>query len=166
MDFSEILKSKKWTPLEEIVGATIEADFVGKSLYKVSEQMYLQVSQFKGRDLLKDDSAPYVTGVFLTPGDGAARRITSLAIEEDAGEKLVLSKEMLPDNLVADYGSILVRMKKESPETCQETASYRIATDGKFVHRTIETDKYVFYFRENKNNNSEEPYAVLYKLQS
>ena len=165
MDFVDILSIKKWTPMAEVVGVRDDSAFLGKALYKIQNCQYLQLSQFKGPNFFKDDTAPYVTGVYLISDDGAARRLTALAIEEDSGGSLVLPREVLPESSVAEYGSILMGLKRMKA-VCQETAAYRIAIDGKFVHRTIETDRYVFYFRGNADDDLERPYAVLCKLQS
>ena len=45
-----------------------------------------------------------------------------------------------------------------------ESAIYRTAKDGKFVHRKIETKEFIYYFRSPKNDMSEKPFAILYKF--
>jgi hypothetical protein len=45
-----------------------------------------------------------------------------------------------------------------------ETASYRIASDGKFICRNIESKNVSFYFRDNAFNENEIPFVVKRKL--
>ncbi|WP_139260451.1 hypothetical protein [Duganella sacchari] len=75
-----------------------------------------------------------------------------------------VSDGALPGTAHPEYGSIFSELKQVSPKVCQESASYRIAIDGKFVHRTIERENCIFYFRGAAHDDEEPPYAVLYKL--
>ncbi|MBN6207493.1 hypothetical protein JYK21_13545 [Ralstonia pickettii] len=165
MEIERLITLEKGASLADVVGHIDPMAFLGKSLYRVGEGVYLQASQFKDLALTHNPNAPFVTGVLFTPDDGAARRISVLAIEEDQGAPLMAPPGVLPEGSACSYAAILAALKRAEPKVCLETASYRIATDGKFVHRTIETELYTFYFRASKHSDLEQPYALLYKLQ-
>lgn len=44
-----------------------------------------------------------------------------------------------------------------------ETASYRIASDGAFIHRAVRNQRYGYFFRE-RAGNGERPYAAEIRL--
>ena len=43
-------------------------------------------------------------------------------------------------------------------------ASYRIATDGAFIHKVIEGNGFKFYFRDKEERPDEKPYAIAYGI--
>lgn len=164
MEIEELVAIKKWARLVDVVAYVDPKSFLGKSLYRLVDGIYLQVSPFKDKEFVHSPDAPFVTGVFFIPDDGAARRVSALAIEEDQGAPLTVPSCVLPDNATAEYGNVLAALRRMRPRVCQETAAYRIAKDGKFVHRTIETERYTFYFRGPEHDDKEQPYAVLFKF--
>jgi hypothetical protein len=87
-------------------------------------------------------------------------------IESDDGETMDVPAEFLPSGgtVTATYGEILRGLKNDKPRICQETASYRIASDGRFIHRRIETECFEFLFRNPEHDDSEPPYAIIRKL--
>ena len=165
MKIENLISLEKWSKLADVVGQVELRAFLGKSLYRLHSGIYLQVSSFRNKEFTQSSDAPFVTGIFFAPDDGAVRRATALAIEEDTGAPLVLQPKLFPGETAFEYGSILEELLRMRPKTLQETASYRIAKDGKFVHRTIETECYTFYFRGAEHNDREPPYTVVQKLQ-
>lgn len=164
MKIENLLSLKKWTPLSKVVNKCSAENYIGKSLYRIDENLYLSLTQFR-LDGVEDGSVgPYVVGIICAPDDGAAKRTTMLAIEDDAGRNCDCPIELLPPNSQPAYGEILQGLRRMRPKVCQEAASYRIASDGKFVHRTIETERFTYYFRSANDDPSESPYAILYKL--
>lgn len=164
MNLDDLLALKKGTPLETAVECVDPSAFLGKSLYRLGDGIYFYLSPFRSGNLGVDPAAPFLTGVFCMPDDGAAKRVTALEIEADHGTLLYPPKSFLPVESAPEYGAILTGLKKMKPKVCQETASYRIASDGLFVHRTIETERFTYYFRHADHDNHEPPYAILYKF--
>lgn len=82
------------------------------------------------------------------------------------GYSATIPKVFLPEKSGSTYGDILKTLKLENPKVLQETASYRIATDGDFVHRMIETEGVSFFFRNRKLHNNEKPYAIVRNLRN
>jgi hypothetical protein len=62
------------------------------------------------------------------------------------------------------YGEIVHELKKGHLGEYEETASYRIASDGAFVHRHITTAAFTFHFRKREHDDSEPCYAIEYRL--
>ncbi len=164
MNLDDVLALKKWTPLSDAVKQIAPAAFLGKSLYRLGNGLYLYLTPFRLGNFGSDPAAPFLSGVFCTPDDGAAKRITALDVEADSGILLNPPSALLPSDSAPEYGAILAGLKKMNPKVCQETASYRIASDGRFVHRTIETERFTYYFRHAEHDDHEPPYAILYKF--
>ena len=163
MDLQDILAIRKWASLESTVCGIDTSAFEGRSLYRVSSTLFLSLSKVR-IDHASAAVGPYVTGVLWAPDRSAARRAMDLAIEEDLGIQASPPTEMLPPHSSSEYVEILAGLKKMGAKVCQETASYRIAIDGIFVHRSIETERYTFYFRSPKDDRYEQPFAILCKL--
>jgi hypothetical protein len=164
MEISNLISLEKWTRLADVIPTINPNNFLSKSLYCIKDGFYLQISPFKGRDFIESDEAPFLTGLLCAPDAGAAKRVTSLAIEEDRGALLEMPLSIFSNDLIFHYGDIKQFLEKMQPKALQETAAYRIATDGCFVHRMIETESYTFYFRGAIDDIKEQPYAVLFKL--
>jgi len=88
-----------------------------------------------------------------------------LAIECDGGRRAEPPGDFLPPGSRAAYGEIVAALQSTKASPCHERAEYRIAVDGKFVHRVIETDAYTYYFRHLRDDQHEPPYAILVRLQ-
>jgi len=164
MQIRDIVSIGKWDRLASVVECVEEEAFLGKSLYQVADGIYLQVSPFRRKEFVHSSDAPFITGVLFSPDPGAAKRVSELAVESDTEAPFEVPIGILPDGFPNEYGAILAALKNMQPKICQESAAYRVALDGKFVHRTIETEHYTFYFRGAEYNNEERPYSILYKL--
>ena len=165
MNLDDAITLKKWTPLSEAIPIISPSAFLGKSLYSLGGGVYLYLTPFKPNNAGGDTSGPYLSGVFCIPDDDAAKRVVAFDIEADSGALLNPASTLLPLDSALEYGSILNGLKKTNPKVCQEAATYRIASDGRFVHRTIETERFTYYFRRADHDDREPPYAALCKLQ-
>lgn len=138
--------------------------FLVGSLYRLADGVCLQTSKYKNNEFIDSVDSPFVTGVLFVPGDDAAKRVSVMSIEDDTGAPLPIFPGILPGAVSPEYGSILSELNRIQSKVIQETAAYRIAVDGIFVHRTIETKNYIFYFRGCAFNDRESSYAVFHKL--
>jgi hypothetical protein len=161
MGLDSLMSLKKLTPLSDAVGKIDTAAFLGKSLYRIDSGIYLYLTKFGGGGA--NTEGPFLSGIFCAPDDRAMLRAAAMNIEEDSGSLLSPPAEFLPAKVPPEYGAILTWLKNMRPNVCQESASYRIADDGLFVHRTIETERFTFYFRSANDDDHEPPYAILYK---
>ncbi|MBK8525513.1 MAG: hypothetical protein QG584_1866 [Pseudomonadota bacterium] len=166
MEPKDLVCLPRGTRLSDVVQQPCEDAFLSPSIYRIGAGIYLRASQFRPGSLEKDPSGPFVTGIVLAAGDGSARRALLMDIESDDGKTMSVPASFLPSGGVAatTYGEILRGLKKEKPRVCQETAAYRIALDGRFIHRMIETERFLFLFRSSEHDDSEAPYAVVRKL--
>lgn len=134
---------------------------MGTALYRIELGKYFYLTKFGGEN--NSVSGPFLSGIFFAPDDGTILRATARNVEADTGSKLIFPAGLLPNDVKHDYTSILMWLKSMKPKVCQEVGVYRIASDGLFIHRMIETEKFTFYFRGREDNRSENPYGVLYK---
>lgn len=165
MELNSLTQLPRGTPLSAVVQQPAAEAFLSPSVYKIGNGIYLCISPFRLGSLEKDPSGPFVTGVVLAADDGAARRALLMDIESDNGETMSIPVGFFPAAVMTPaYGAILQALKREKPQICQETAEYRIASDGRFVHRMIETEHFSFFFRKPDHDDSEPPYVVIRKL--
>lgn len=164
MKLQNLLTTKKWTSLVDVLGGIREESFVGASLYRVDDSIYLFLSKFKLENSKEESVGPFVSGILFAPDDGAAKRVSMSMIEEDLGRHLLPPALLYLRASEFRYSDILSNLKGTHPKVCQESASYRIATDGQFIHRKIETESYTYYFRSMLDDPNEPPYAILKKL--
>ncbi len=161
-DLVEWLGVEKWAPITDVIGYS-EGEIVSKYLYKFNERVYLLLSDFSGPNFRDGNGAKYVTAVGFCGGEGAARRAFNGEIEADDGTTLRI-EDIIIGLKDAKYLSILEFARNNQSRIVQETASYRIARDGAFIHRKIETEKWIFYFRQPDNNFDEIAYAFMNKM--
>ena len=166
MNLKELVLLPRGIPFSEVIKEPCQDAFLSESAYRIADGVYLQISSFPLGSLEEDPSGPFVYGIILAASDGAIRRAFLMEIESDDGKTLDVPAKFLPSGgaVAATYGEILRGIKNDKPKTCFETASYRIATDGRFIHRMIETERFAFFFRKPEHDDAEPPYAIIRKL--
>ena len=166
MELKELILLPAGIRFSEVVQEPYADMFLSPWVYKVDKGIYLNISSFRPGSLAEDPHESFVYGIIIAGSDGAVRRAWLRDIESDDGKTMNIPAEFLPFGGAVEvtYGEILRGLKEKKPESLLETASYRIATDGRFIHRKIETEHFAFYFRKEKHDDSEPPYVILRKL--
>jgi hypothetical protein len=164
LTLEQILCLPRWTPFSYL-GPSPESDrFVQEFLYRLADNIHLCLSPINGKSF-EEEGGPFMTGILWGCDEGAVKRAWSMDIESDQGATSVVPVELLPPSVQPTYGSILLGLKRTNPRVCIETATYRIATDGLFAFRSIQTEKFDIYFRSPAHDDLEAPFAVLRKLE-
>lgn len=166
MEPKNLVYLPRGTLLSKVVQQSHTDAFLSPSVYRIDSEMYLNISLFRPGGLEKDPRGPFITGIVLAASDGAVRRALLMEIESDDGSALTVPAEFLPSEgaVAATYGDILRGLKNDKPKVCQETAAYRIASGGEFIHRIIETERFSFFFRNPEHDDSDAPYVIIRKL--
>ena len=151
---------RRWTPLSQV---TTDAVSLGDDLFKVGRGKFLICVPYN-RDLEEQGGNRFVTTLVWAGTDGAARRAVLMQIEADQSSKERPPADLLPPGQPVTYGEIVWELKKGHLGEYEETASYRIASDGAFVHRHITTAAFSFHFRKREPDDSEPCYAIEYRL--
>jgi hypothetical protein len=150
-----------WTPLSEM---TDSATPLGNGLYGIGQGQYLIAVPHNER-MERDEKGPFVTGLLWAETDGAAKRAKQMEVEaDDSRHTSSPPADLLPGN-ARSYGEIIAALKRQG-QSFQEYAEYRVATDGAFVHRTVETGLYSFFFRKVEHDDLDPCYAIQYTLPS
>jgi hypothetical protein len=155
MDIDEYLKID-WEPVSEL---DYDLDPVSAGLYRFKPNWYLGAVPF---DRNMEGDSEHITQVVWAQSDGAARRIWDMSIESDEVLEAQFPSELSLGLSLPTYANLLTALSTKYPGQTMESASYRIATDGKFVKKTISADNYEFYFRCNEDNPFELPFAASY----
>lgn len=110
------------------------------------------------------DPLPFdVAGLILwAPDEGAACRALSMEIERDSGLVGVVPEPLRICSRM-NYAEIRKALRAMGQGDVLESASYRIATDGAFIHRELQNHRYAFFFRK-RGGNAEPPYAAAIHL--
>ena len=167
MKLENLLSIPRGTPFYEVIKHPYDGDYISPFIYKTESGIYLQSSSFRPGSLEIDSDGPFIVGIILAASDGSVRRALLLDIESDDGKSISGIPTLFftsEDTLKISYKYILSELKKTKPKVCQEKAAYRLASDGKFIHRIIETERFLFFFRNSKNDDEEIPYAIIRKL--
>lgn len=164
MELRSLIDIPWGTPLSKIIKVPNSDLFLSSSAYRIDHEIYLGLSPFRPGSLEKDPSGPFATGVVWAVSDGALRRALLMEIEADDGATASAPEDLLPENGATTYSTILKGLRNAKPRVCQEKAAYRIASDGLFVHRIIETEQFSFFFRKVEHDDSDLPYVIVRKL--
>ncbi|QLG88025.1 hypothetical protein HQ393_06990 [Chitinibacter bivalviorum] len=133
---------------------------LGDDLYQIGPSAYCIVDD---PDVARDHLT--VVSLLWACSASAARRAYYNDIEADD-----LVQRSPPDHVFpgikdgSAYVDILRGLKGLGVNGLMEHASYRIVTDGKFVHKSIEFDKAIYYFRSPDIDDKNPPYAILWKM--
>src|SRR5262245_33437947 len=142
MTWSELMRFASWTPMRKFPAPL---RLLSDGLAMISDCAFFYIVPHD-REFIETPDAPYITLLIWAQSPVAALRATDMQIERDDGSvnfqppsELLLS----PDSVT--YGSIVRHARREGASV-MEHASYRIAQDGAFIHRTISVgSEFEFY---------------------
>ena len=149
-----------WTPLS-VVGVPCAP--VRDTLYRCGEDAFVLAMPYRA-DLVRDpDNGPFVTVVIWAVSEGAARRVCLLEREQDDDAPGAPPAAMLPPSCTPTYGCVLeaVRILGAAPV---ESASYRVASDGAFLYRSIAVGRWSYHFRGRDDDSGETPFVIQFRL--
>lgn len=156
-EWQRLLTFPKGTPLNAIATNAVP---LSEDLYQVGSSAYCIVDDPDvGHDHLT------VISLLWACSENAARRAYFNDIEADDLAKCPPPDHVFPG--VANgggYADILHGLVELGVNGLMEHASYRIMTDGQFVHKSIEFDKAIYYFRSPDVADANPPYAILWKM--
>ncbi|CRM52338.1 MULTISPECIES: hypothetical protein [Pseudomonas] len=132
---------------------------IDEGVYKMSVTQYCLADAIKedGQDKLK------VLSFYWAASDAAFQRAYYRDVESDDGAVCPPPFELMPEEAGATY--IEIKRALETAGNIREYASYRVMSDGAFVHKSLEGPSAVYYFRSLGLLNDEVPYAILWKCQ-
>jgi hypothetical protein len=135
----------------------LESSFLGSKLYRLAPAKYCLAE-------LEDGGEATLISLLWASSDGAAKRVYLNDIESDDSSISMPPQELLPLSSALSYGEILEALKASDARGLMEHASYRIMSDGAFIHKAIESETTSYYFRSPELIEQEWPYAILWKL--
>ncbi|MFC3680297.1 hypothetical protein [Bacterioplanoides pacificum] len=137
--------------LSDVVDSICDSHILSSKLYKYSDDIYLITS-----------SKNIVRSFLWADSDEAARRAVEMNIEAYSGPVNNNPVGIIQGLDDYSYEGISDWLKHQG-ENYQESAAYRIAVDGSFIHKKIETEKYSFLFLGEKVDPSDKVYAIVFK---
>ena len=159
LDWADLKSVPRWTRLSQVTTGAVS---LGDDLFKVGPGKYL-ISVPYNRNLEEQGGDRFITALVWAGTDGAAKRAILMQVEADQISNERPPAELLPPGEPVTYGEIVRELKGHAGEY-EETASYRIGSDGAFVHRHITTAAFSFHFRKREHDDSEPCYAIEYRL--
>lgn len=128
-------------------------------VYKVSDSKYFLVdSSFEG-----DKEKVTLVSIFWACSESAFRRVYFKYVENDDLAKSPPPAEFLPFGTEMNYGSIRSALKSLDPDHFLECASYRVMSDGAFIHKSLESLRVIYYFRSPEVIEGEFPCAIMFR---
>jgi hypothetical protein len=156
LSWSQITSYETWQPLGSF---SVQARLTDE-IYQLGPHVFAKALR------LGAESDVLHIGIFLwSPSAGAALRALARNIEADvACDSGVPPPVLLPVGAAATYGSILRAAVETRVDQVDEWASYRVGSDGAFVHRSIYWNRREYFFRSRRMRRSETPFAIAYKV--
>lgn len=144
-----------------IIGDSVDvmdrATALEDGVYKISDSKY-----FLADNLFEDGKETIqLVSFFWACSEPAFRRAYFRDIENDDMEKCPPPAQLLPPGAGVNYSSIRSSLRSLDPDHFAEHASYRVMSDGAFIHKSLESLRAIYYFRSPKIIESEMPYAIL-----
>lgn len=156
----------QWSVLRALeAGSEIDVLEQGLSLieegvYKVSDTQYClaDIHIESGQTRLA------LVSFFWTVSEAAFRRAYSFDIEADDFAICVPPADLLPGGAARTYGQI--KRALAAVGMVMEHASYRVMSDGAFIHRSLESADASYHFRSRDDVDDEPPYAIVWKCRA
>lgn len=129
-------------------------------VYKISENQYFLADAFfdVGKEKLS------LISLYWACSEPAFRRAYYRDVENDDMVVCQPPSELLPIGAGMTYSQIKKALISVGSDKFMEHASYRVMSDGAFVHKSLESLSAVYYFRLHDIIDDELPYAILWKL--
>jgi hypothetical protein len=154
-----------WTPLTALQHSTRH---LGGTLFQLSGTQYLICPPSNERFERPPGIPGFVAALLWAEYEGAARRGILMEVEADKPDFRPLPEPPPVELLLAGagdtYGSIMAELQAKGYGNFLESATYRVAKDGAFVHRNISAAPYTFFFRSRKDDDDDRCYAIEYRL--
>ena len=130
--------------------------------YKISDNHYFLADAFsdEGEEKLR------LLSLYWACSEPAFRRAYYRDVENDDMAVSQPPSELLPAGAGATYSQIKSALSSLGSDKVMEYASYRVMSDGAFVHKSLESSLAVYYFRLHDIFDDELPYAILWKFSS
>lgn len=154
-----------WTPLPALQHTTRH---LSGTLFQLSVTQYLICPPSNERFERPPGIPGFIAALLWAQYEGAARRAILMDVEADKPELRPLPEpppsELLLPGASDTYGSIVAELRTERHGKFLESATYRVARDGAFIHRNISAAPYTFFFRSRKDDDNDRCYAIEYRL--
>ena len=161
MKWSELINIPKWTSINK---SGLDLTELEEDFYQISKHQYCLSAPYNSRSLEVAPGGPFITAFLWACSEGSARRVYLNKIELDDTVNLSPPPEILPRPDQKTYKEILTGLKELRCKSVLEHASYRIVSDGAFIHRIIESEIASYFFRKPEYDDSEVPYAIQWNL--
>ena len=156
---SFLCKSKVWDAVDVQEQHALAME---DGAYKLSDNQYFLADVFfdDGEEKLR------LLSLYWACSEPAFRRAYYRDVENDDMAVCRPPPELLPVGAGVGYSQIKNALSSLGSEKFMEYASYRVMSDGAFVHKGLESSLAVYYFRLHDIVDDELPYAILWKLSS
>jgi hypothetical protein len=163
LDLSEIwngiTKFTSWPRLQDLPWATT---WIAEGLLQIEPGTYAFSVPYDLALRPVEPDNPYVTMFICCADASASRRVMLFDIEGDRGLPLDNVPQTLWSGEPACYRVVRETWATQK-RTYRETGRYRIASDGIFIDRVLQSGQLKFFFR-HVSGESEMAYAVSYSL--
>lgn len=164
MEWKKLKEIPAWVPISALPEQPVHLHDV---LFRLAPTQYLICPPYNEHFERVPGIGGFLGSLLWAPNDGAARRAALMDIEADSAEKRPKVEPPPPLDLLLPggptaYGAILAEVKAERYGRHLESASYRVAKDGAFVHRSISAGAFTFFFRNRKDDDNDPCYAIEY----
>jgi hypothetical protein len=159
MTLHKLLNTKCWSPINEL---GLKINPISDRFGKISENLFVYNSRLDYSKKREISEGPFISAFLWACDESAAMRIYNHCFEDDKNIQIEPPIELLPKNSGPTYKEILKNIKHVG---IMESASYRIATDGAYIYKSISSKYACYYFRNRKTDNNEIPFAIQWRME-
>ena len=156
----------QWSVIRALeAGSDVDAleqglSLIDEGVYRTSDTQYClaDIHIESGQERL------VLVSFFWTVSAAAFRRAYLFDIDADDFAIGVPPVELLPDGTAPTYGQI--KRALAAVGMVMKHASYRVMSDGAFIHRSLESADASYHFRSRDDVDDEPPYAIVWKCRA
>ncbi|TFY88340.1 hypothetical protein DYL59_15890 [Pseudomonas kairouanensis] len=156
----------QWSVLRALIAGN-DVDVPERALSRIDEGVYkISETQYCLADVHIESGQKRLVVVSCVWAVSAAafRRAYSFDIEADDFAIGAPPVELLPNGAAPTYGQI--KRALAAVGRVMEHASYRVMSDGAFIHRSLENADATYHFRSRDDVGDELPYAIVWKCRA
>jgi hypothetical protein len=162
MNWINLLKIKRWTPLSNFP-ATTEATTIPK-VRTVFENCYVHIQDHNQKLEKNDPNAPFVVKAYWAEDEAAIRRVATAAPILEVFEPTASPPAELLSGTNGTFGQIKARATMAAKATNNPIGEAFYARTGEFKYQVLTIDQFDYCFLSNEAKDDDKVFAIEVSL--
>jgi len=162
MNWNNILKIKRWTPLATLQIAAKETG-VPKVL-SVFENCYIHVQDHNAKLEKYDQDAPFVVKAYWAESEAALQRVATSGPLTDVAMPIAKPPVELLSGTDGTFGQLIVKATKAAKEGNKPVGEALYTRGGHFKYQVLTIDQLDYCFLSNEARDGDKVFAIMVSL--